>query len=230
VSVLQIKFNNWEKYNKRQRDIKRPFWFAMSNNLFLDPFFIDLADDEKITFIYLLCEASQVNKFGECEVSEQKFTRLVGYNLQTLYKTIDKLLKSGVAAGSRRDRGGMATATEQNRTVQDKNLSDPADRTEVAEKWDLEEIYRAYPKRLGDMKKKAGLARVKKLVTSRAKFDEVLRAVKTYAAYCQAQKLVGTEKVKMFASFFDSHGDWKEWAEKKTVEKKIIMNADEVTI
>jgi hypothetical protein len=122
--TITIKFKNWDKYNKRQKDIKRPYWFAMSNEIFLDPFYSDLTDQEKQAFIWLLCEASRQNKYGEVEVSFRLFVLHTGYKRTTLDTTLAKLLKSGRAAGSRQDGGRIATATGQNRTEHDMTEQD----------------------------------------------------------------------------------------------------------
>lgn len=119
-----IKFLNWDKYNKRQKDIRRPLWFALSNEIFLDPFYTDLSDQERQAFLWLLCEASRQNKYGEVEVSERLFCQMTGYKKQTLDTTISKLLKSERAAGSRQDGGVNATATRQDKTVQNKTRQD----------------------------------------------------------------------------------------------------------
>lgn len=124
VSDTTIQFINWDKYNKRQKDIKRPFWFAMSNELFMDPFYAELNDQERQAFIWLLCEASRQNKYGEVEISSRIFVQITGYKKSILLNTIDKLLKSGRAAGSRQDHGRIATATRQNRTEQDRTEQD----------------------------------------------------------------------------------------------------------
>lgn len=122
--MVTIKFKNWDKYNKRQKDIRRPLWFAMSNEIFLDPFYSELTDQERQAFLWLLCEASRQNKYGEVEVSERLFCQITGYKASVLEATLDKLLKSGVAAGSRQDGGGIATATRHNNTEHNKTRQD----------------------------------------------------------------------------------------------------------
>lgn len=117
---MKITFLNWDKYNKRQKDIKRPFWFALSNGIFLDPFYADLDLYERQAFLYLLCEASRQNKYGEVEVSERLFEQITGLKCKSLRSVIDKLLKSKAAAGWRQDGGGIATATGQNKTEHNK--------------------------------------------------------------------------------------------------------------
>jgi len=122
--TITIKFKNWDKYNKRQKDIKRPYWFAMSNEIFLDPFYSELTDQERQAFIWLLCEASRQNKYGEVEISKRLFHQITGYKCSVLDATIHKLLKSGRAAGSRQDGGRIATATRQDKTEQDRTEQD----------------------------------------------------------------------------------------------------------
>lgn len=121
---ISIKFKNWDKYNKRQKDIKRPYWFAMSNEIFLDPFYSELTDQERQAFIWLLCEASRQNKYGEVEISKRLFHQITGYKCSVLDSTIHKLLKSERAAGSRQDGGRIATATRQDKTEQDRTEHD----------------------------------------------------------------------------------------------------------
>lgn len=120
---MKIKFKNWDKYNIRQKDIKRPFWFAMSNGIFMDEIFAEFNDQQKISFVYLLAEASRQNKYGEVEVSEVLYSRITGYKYTVLMYVVDKLLKSGRAAECRQDGGKIATATEQDPTVQEKKKS-----------------------------------------------------------------------------------------------------------
>ena len=120
--MIQIKFLKWDKYNKRQKDIKNPFWFAMSNDIFLDPFYAELSDKERQTFLWLLCQASKQNKYGEVEISERLFSQMTGYKTSVLNVTIDKLLKSEVAAGSREDGGRITASTRQDKTEQDNTL------------------------------------------------------------------------------------------------------------
>jgi hypothetical protein len=219
--TITIKFKNWDKYNKRQKDIKRPYWFAMSNEIFLDPFYSDLTDQEKQAFIWLLCEASRQNKYGEVDVSFRLFVLHTGYKRTTLDTTLAKLLKSGRAAGSRQDGGRIATATEQNKTIQEYTMSaqEPDGVSSISEadegEFNLEAIYEAYPRRKGDQRKQLGLKRLKAIIKTDDDFHLAMRSVKGYKAHLMSQNKVGTEFVKMFSSFWDSLGDWKSWAEKE---------------
>lgn len=117
---MVIKLLNWNKYNKRQTGIKNPFWFSMSNQIFFDPFYGSLDLFERQAFLYLLCEASRQNKFGEVEINESMFERITGLKKRFLESTLDKLLKSGKAASSRTCPERDAVSTQQDKTLQDK--------------------------------------------------------------------------------------------------------------
>lgn len=209
--LITIKFNNWEKYNKRQKDIRNPFWFSMSNNFFYDPEFYDFNSDEKCTLFYLLAEASRNGCYGEFNITEQHYSRITSYSKHTLYNTLDKLLKLKVAAVSRQDGGGNPASTEQNKTEQNKTEYSLGEKSPVND-FDLEFIYKSYPKRLGDQRKKVGMARLKRLVKSQVDYDLAIKAVTNYYAMQQKNGKIGSEYIKQFGTFWDSYGDWVEWA------------------
>ncbi len=200
---MQIKFLKWDKYNKRQKDIKRPFWFAMSNRFFRDPDLIDFTEKERLTFIYLLCEASDQNNYGQAKISVAMFSRDTGYSEAILYKTLDKLLKLKVAAEWRQDGGGNATATEQ-----DSKQDSKQDKTVLAD-LDFEFLYKKYPLKKG---KQEGMARIKKVITSQEELDLFSMAIDRYVSDI---KFRGTEAkyIKHFSTFV-GYGDkqpWRDW-------------------
>lgn len=218
--MIKIKFKNWDKYNKRQKDIKRPYWFAMSNDIFFDAFYIDLSEQERQSFIWLLCEASRQNKYGELEVSEKQFSQVTGYKISVLSAIVDKLLKSGRAAGSRQDGGIIATATEHNITEHNKEYMCDSNESHHANDFAFEEIYKIYPKRLGATNKGKGIAKLKRIIKTPEDFQAAMNAVKAYADWCKQTGKVKTELVKMFSSFFDANNDWREWITFKSEDKK----------
>lgn len=123
--MVTIKFNNWDKYNKRAKDIKNPYWFSMSNNFFYDPEFYDFTPEEKCTFFYMLAEASRGGNYGECSIAETHYARITGLKSIVFNSTLSKLLILKVAAVSRQDGGRMAAgilplqdSTVQNKTEQ----------------------------------------------------------------------------------------------------------------
>jgi hypothetical protein len=77
----------------------------------------------------------------------------------------------------------------------------------VSSKFDFEVIYALYPRKLG---RKKGLQRCRSVVTTQAKYDSLLVAVKHYAAF-----VAGTEDrfIKHFDSFMSC---WEDWVEPKS--------------
>ncbi len=57
MDFIEVTINNWEKYNKR-KDIKKPWWFALSNTLIADPDFVTFTAEEFRAWIYILSQAS----------------------------------------------------------------------------------------------------------------------------------------------------------------------------
>lgn len=86
--------------------------------------------------------------------------------------------------------------------------------------FDFELIYKSYPKRLGASNKGKGIIKLKRLIKSQQNFDDALNAVTCYKKHCDDTKKTGTELVKMFSTFFDSNGDWREWVNFKSEIKR----------
>lgn len=89
----------------------------------------------------------------------------------------------------------------------------------------FDDIYNAYPKRMGSMNKAKGMEKLKRLIKNKSDFDDALIAVQRYNEFCVETKKVKTELVKMFSSFFDSNGDWREWINYKKEKQKTSMDA-----
>lgn len=109
-------------------------------------------------------------------------------------------------------------------------LSSPDGADDTSQQYDLEKIYQEYPKRSGGQNKKAGLVRLKGIIKTKADYELALLAVKNYSLHLTATNRIGTEFVKMFSSFWDRQGDWKEWAVKQNhqsdplVVKKVVID------
>jgi hypothetical protein len=58
MDSVSLKINNWDKYNPR-KDIKRPSWFAMDNEILQDDIVWSLSDAEFRAWIHILCTASK---------------------------------------------------------------------------------------------------------------------------------------------------------------------------
>lgn len=234
---VTIKFCNWEQYNKRAKEYKNPVWFSFQNDFATNRNFYDFTDQQRLIFIYLLCEASQQNKAGSLTIEVEHFCYHTRQKPKDVHATIEKLKqkqileardRDGIVAGSCGDRD--LAVTEQNRTIH--TLSAPLDgvKAKISEAdeggFDLEAIYEAYPRRKGDQRKRLGLKRLQSLIKTEADFELAMRAVKGYKAHLMGQNKIGTEFVKMFSSFWDPLGDWKAWAQKPERNASAEINDD----
>ena len=184
----------------------------MSNRFFYDPDFIEFKNEEKLTFFFILGEASQQNKYGEVLINETLYSRITGLNKQTLLNTIDKLLILGAAAGCRRDGGKIATATVHNITLHNNNTSSKADA--IAPEFDLEILYQSYPRKIG---KQVGLKNLAKIIKSDKDYQEFKLAIKNYSS------LVSNEDkkyIKHFSSFVGTKTGNQPWRDFIELENK----------
>jgi hypothetical protein len=129
--TIILKFQNWEQYNKRAKEYKNPVWFSFQNDFAINRNFFDFSDQNRLIFIYLLCEASRSNESGTLEIEVDHFAYITRQKQKDIVETINKLEskqilqirdRDGIVTGSCEDRGGIAT--EQNRTGQNKTEQD----------------------------------------------------------------------------------------------------------
>lgn len=133
---MVIKFKNWEKYQKRSKDLRKPFWLSLDNGICTDPKMFELNDAEFRGFIYLLCEASKAHKNGEFFLSFEHYAALCRSSADVLHRTIRKLVElqilEDMPAGSRPGAGASATATRQDKTNNTKKEYSSEERSKAA--------------------------------------------------------------------------------------------------
>ncbi len=217
---IRLSVCDWEKYNGRT-DVKVKSWFRFQNNFFDNNKINNLSIEEKLIFIWLLCEASKCENdmffigdsfLRHIQRIHQRSTQ------QSVQRTIEKLKQlqlievrtiRGRYAGVKVLDATLHDITEHDITEHDKGEKSPVD---DLNDFDLEFIYKSYPKRLGDQRKKVGMARLKKLIKNRVDYDLAIKAVSNYYAMQQKNGKIGSEYIKQFGTFWDSYGDWVEWA------------------
>jgi hypothetical protein len=124
MSEIKIKFKSWDKHQPR-KDYKRPHWFALANDFSIDQKFHDFSNEEKLCFVYLLCEASRQNKRGEMTIIVDHWCRVNNLTRKILLQTIDKIESVQIAYRVRTESERYITIhnnTEQNITEQNKIL------------------------------------------------------------------------------------------------------------
>ena len=176
-----LRFKNWDKYNKRAKEYKNPVWFSFQNDFATDKNFFDFTDQERLIFIYLLCEASQQNKDGELILEIEHFSYHTKQKQKDILSAILKLEQKQIIDS--RDRDGIVprshgdrdlAVTEQNRTEQDIYSSNNDEACEAVEisfsPNDLVQLW--------NDKADASLARVLRLTDKRRKLAQT--AIRDY--------------------------------------------------
>lgn len=59
MSLIELKIANWEKFNPRS-DRTITIWFRLDNSFFHDQKLWSLTDGARLTYLFLLCEASKI--------------------------------------------------------------------------------------------------------------------------------------------------------------------------
>lgn len=89
---MQIKFNNWEKYQKEGKRYESTSWFALDNKMWQHPLWDDLDGEQLKGYLFLLCQVSQRgHKTGEIEITPSTIARLAGIPETKIAHLIDTL-------------------------------------------------------------------------------------------------------------------------------------------
>lgn len=216
---------NWEKYNPRN-DQKQYTWLRIDNRLHQSRKFHGLTAGQKWAFFGLLCQASQSNN------ETIKFdVNWLAHESAITAEEVDALLKRLAEEDvilietktSKNNASSIHTTNETNETNGQKALafSTPSQPPPASEKKknysdEFEQLYREYPKRDGDQKKKKGMTRLKSQIKTPRQMADFEAAVLNYATYCARKRSEDPkwEYVKQWATFCSS--DWEDWVDRKT--------------
>lgn len=203
-----INILNWEKYNPRT-DRTGSSWLRLENNFFEEGKFSELNCQERLFWIYLLCCQSKnrgkefiLNMSTASLVVDKKnidkyLLRLKCLGVIVVTKWLpsgDTLVTSGSPTDGRYERTGDV--------LPDGNTSPSIC---------FDQIYQEYPRRVGNQRKALGMKSLRKLIHDPDSFENILAAVRRYAAACRKAGTYGTEKVAMFSTFFGRDEIWREW-------------------
>lgn len=115
MESIKLKFKNWDRFQPR-KDYKRPHWFALANDFSLDQKFYHFSNEEKLCFVFLLCEASRQNKRGEITLIVDHWCRIQNMPRKILLQTLEKIESVQIANVDRTE--SERYITEHNRTEQ----------------------------------------------------------------------------------------------------------------
>lgn len=207
---MRLKILNWEKINAR-KDVSNPSWFKFKHKFFDDPDFYSFTPEERLIWVYLLCETSKKNENGIITVNSEHCHRSTGVSFTVLNSAIKKLKQLQIVE-VRTLRGRYAdvslTGAREDKIRLDKirkeNTYAQTVETVRASVFNFDLIYQEYPRKIG---KKKGIEKCKAIIKTQKDFEKVLAAVKKYAKHCVEQKFEA-QYIKHFSTFMASWEDW----------------------
>jgi len=133
---VRIEIKNWEKYNER-KDRKSHFWFRFQNDFFVSNTLFGIEPNDRIVFIYLLCEQSKSDNIG-FDLNIQRACILTKIKESEFNKSIKVLESIGVICARKRADARKSVSysteqtvhTEQNNTEHEQHVLTDKSRTQ----------------------------------------------------------------------------------------------------
>ena len=222
MEEIHLKISNWDKHQPR-KDLKSYKWFALSNDFHLDQKFHNFNSEEKLVWVYLLCEASKQAKGGDVVLVLDHWCRLIGISKKIVLQVIEKIESVRVAYRSVQIRTNPSRYTTlHNTTLHNKTEHNTVTSDETKKVYDFELLYKIYPLKKG---KAAGLSRLNKIIKTQNDFDLMKLAIERYTADVQ-KKGTDPKYIKHFSSFIGSIDvqPWKDWLD-DNAGSAIVMNS-----
>lgn len=213
---MEIQFVNWTKFNPR-KDVKRPSWFRMENNIVENPEFFDLTPTQFKTLVYLFCLSSK--KDGRpFEINLTHAERVAQVTENDIEIVVALLVRIGTIKVTntrplrpRNVHGTSLPATNERTNEQDERTnkvlgndgSSPDSGSKLPKTtFDLEQIYAAYPRK---RKKGEGLKKLAKDIKTQADFDDCLKAAQNYT------RDVANKEPQYKMAFSTFANNWRDW-------------------
>ncbi len=212
---MKITIRNWDKFNKR-KDIKQPWWFALSNRLLEDPDFYEFNAEELRAWIYLLCQASQ-KRSPNITVSFVHAEKACNIKISALKSAVSKLLEKGILTdpfGTCTQSVRDPTATLHDKTEQDMTRQDTYAHFEQC----ANALYSLYPKKVG---KKKAFAKLSIILRDESSFEKIRLAIENYISKLQREK-TEAKYVKQFDTFINCWEDYLESSDSKDFRKVTV--------
>lgn len=215
MDFIEVEIINWSKYNPRS-DRKITVWFRFQNDFFLSQDLWGLNDAARLTFLFLLCEASK-RQSAAVRLSIDYVCTQRGRNRKQIIEDIQCLADRGVVNPPN---GGQAPdkvlATRQDKTGQDKQNT-------IAQPDGFAVFWSGYPRKVGRSK-------------AESKYNAALRAghspddlIKARDNYLNHLKENQTEaKYIKHGSTFMS--EWKDWLDPSAGESKSFGEKKKTTL
>lgn len=211
---MVITIKSYEKFINGRHDIKRPWWFKLSNTFLEDPDFYKFSPAEIVAWIYIMCQASR-RRSSSINVDFEHAHRASNVQKSVLNSCIDKLLERGIISVSERDPYVIRTQPERQIRLEEKREEE---KNTIAhfEKC-ATEIYSIYPKKVG---KKRGWSKLKTILNKDSAFENLKTAISNYTEHCAKNK-TEPKFIKQFDTFL---GCWEDWLDSTTGTAKDFSN------
>ncbi len=198
---MRIEILNWDRFNIR-KDIKATNWLRFQNNFCTDPDFWSFTSDEKMVWIYILCESSQRYK-KEISIDLQQISAFMRIKLSCVENGMSKLVQLGAI---KKISGGFT-----DHVTSESNLASATNRqtnkqTITSECLNLDDAYGRYPKKEG---KTRGLLKLNQTIKTQDQLNLFLLAIENYKIKLNNE---GTKKqfIKQFSTFVNCWEDYLE--------------------
>jgi hypothetical protein len=200
--VIVVEIIEWDSYQPR-KDIKKSSWFRIDHDIVENDKILTLDPTEKWIFFYLLCCASKQNT-SRPTINSEKASFFIPCFEKDVFRAIEKLKSLGIVR-TLTLRGRYVDVSLHNKTEHNKTYTHTSQSSECKQEFDFNEIYNAYPRKLG---RQRGEKLFKQQIKTREDFTSLARAVKNYA-----NQMAAIDQPKQFIKQFDTFmGCWKDWA------------------
>lgn len=212
MEEISIRLINAEQYIKR-RDIQNPSWFALPINLLDTPDFFGITGNEFKAFFYVISMHAKLRKYefkiniDHCchnlQIDQTELKSILNKLDQKMWQVVDFIDDVTPTLQIRTDTLRRRTATVHNTTSQN-----TFDRSTLlgSIKFDFENLYKKYPKKVG---KKKGFQKLSREIKTQADFDNLSLAIDRYVSFCRENK-TSQQFIKQFDSFVTVWRDYLE--------------------
>ena len=206
MGTIEITISNWDKYNDKSHNLKKPWWFKLNNSFLSDPDFYTFTSDEKLIWIQILCQASQ-QKTKSITIHFESYYRMFGFTEKMILSAIGKLMKIHSIKSQVTEIRPESGPNPASIGFPDKNRLDK--KIIHAQVFDFERLYlEHYPRKNG---KKKGIEQCEKVIKTKEQYEQLEQGIKNYA---KANRTTPKDKIKHFSSFMNQD-TWLEFQNEK---------------
>lgn len=222
MKELYVRISNWEKYNAR-KDVKNSSWLKLQHDFFTNPHFHNFSPEERLAWVWMMCERSRLKEQTFHQYSHQGFHRWTGLDPSVLVSCISKLVKERIVE-VRTSRGRHVSVTQTSPTLhkitKEENPKPHSLRSLVvgSDLKNFEEAYNLYPRKIG---RTPSLKKYSALIKGPDLHASLLVAIKNFIAQMELEKRDET-KIPYFSTFLSSWQDWINFVPTKTQNEKIM--------